>query len=170
MRSLILAAALALCAPAAAIAQSQTPASETQAHVTLIGPAGETRTVTVAELAAMPRTRVSLSIHGTNHVFDGVALTRLLASIGAPTGESLRGPALANIVIVSARDGYKVVLSLAETDPGVRASAIILADRVDGAPIDARDGPFRLVVENDLRPARSARMVERIEVRSMACP
>jgi hypothetical protein len=27
----------------------------------------------------------------------------------------------------------------------------------------AADGPFRLVIEDDLRPARSARQIERIE-------
>jgi hypothetical protein len=165
LRSFILAAALSLLAPAATFAQGRTKAAETQTHVTLVGATGSTRSVTAADLGAMPRARVSLFIHGTVHVFDGVPLTHLLASVGAPTGQSLRGPALANVVIVSARDGYKVALSLAETDPGMRASAIILADTVDGAPIDANDGPFRLVVENDLRPARSARMVERIEVR-----
>ena len=53
---------------------------------------------------------------------------------------------------------------LAETDPGTRAGKVLLVDRADGAPLAAGDGPFRIVVSDDLRPARSARMVEKIEV------
>ena len=57
-----------------------------------------------------------------------------------------------------------MVVSLAETDAVTRAAKMIVADREAGAPLKAEEGPFRLVIEDDLRPARSARQVERIEV------
>jgi hypothetical protein len=53
-------------------------------------------------------------------------------------------------------------IGLAEADPGARPNAIIIADRVDGAPLDAREGPYKMVIEGDLRGARAARMVRRI--------
>jgi hypothetical protein len=59
-----------------------------------------------------------------------------------------------------------VVLGLAETDPGVRSEKILLADRAEGAPLPANEGPFRLVIEGDLRPVRSARMVKAIAVQA----
>jgi hypothetical protein len=69
---------------------------------------------------------------------------------------------------VSARDGYQVVVSLAETDAVTRTARMIVADREAGAPLKSDDGPFRLVVEDDLRPARSARQVERIELLNLS--
>jgi DMSO/TMAO reductase YedYZ molybdopterin-dependent catalytic subunit len=39
---------------------------------------------------------------------------------------------------------------------------------MDGKPVPDAEGPLRLVVDGDLRPARSARMVEKIEVRRLA--
>ena len=67
-------------------------------------------------------------------------------------------------MLVTGQDGYRVALGLAEADPGVRADKIILADRVDGHAIEGKDGPIRLVVEGDLKPARSVRMVRSIAV------
>jgi hypothetical protein len=66
--------------------------------------------------------------------------------------------------VSGAADGYHVVLALAETDPAMRPNRIILADRCNGAAMAAPEGPFRMVVEGDLRPARSARQVTSIAV------
>jgi len=133
--------------------------------VTLRGPTGQTRSVTAAELAAMPHQSASLvNEHGPAKRYEGVALTDLLQSVGAPAGKTLRGPALADIVVVTASDGYRVALGLGEIDPGVRSEKILLADRVEGAPLPGGEGPFRLVIEGDLRPVRSARMVTAIAV------
>ncbi|MBL8551541.1 MAG: molybdopterin-dependent oxidoreductase [Hyphomonadaceae bacterium] len=173
LRTLILAAALALSAACATV-QPAPPAHEHAAATTpandsvlLVGPSGQSN-LTRADLATMPRKTIRMSIHGADHVFEGVALTDILARVGAPSGQSLRGPALASVVLVTSRDDYRVALSLAETDAGIRTTGVILADTMDGAPISAEDGPFRLIVEGDLRPARSARMVTRIEVRTLA--
>jgi hypothetical protein len=135
--------------------------------VTLRGPEGQVRSVSAAELAAMPHQSATLaSEHGAPKHYDGVPLTDLLQSVGAPAGKGLHGPALADFVVVSAKDGYRVVLGLAETDPGVRTEKILLADRAEGAPLPPTEGPFRLVIEGDLRPVRSARMVTSIGVQT----
>ncbi len=134
--------------------------------VTLKGVMGESKIVSAQAFAAMPHATVTASEHGRSAAYDGVPLSALTALVGAPQGEALRGPAMADIVVVTAADGYRVALSLAETDPAVRADRIILADRADGHPLDAREGPYRLVVEGDKRPARSARNVQSIEVRA----
>jgi hypothetical protein len=135
--------------------------------VSLRGPEGQQRSVSLADLAAMPHQSATLaSEHGPAKRYDGVPLTLLLQSVGASAGKALRGPALANMVVVSAQDGYRVVLALAETDPGVRSEKILLADRAEGAPLPANEGPFRLVIEGDLRPVRSARMVKAITIQA----
>lgn len=134
------------------------------------GSAGQTASLDAAAVAALPRVSVPLSIHGADHVFEGPLLLDVLKAVGAETGRDLRGPALAQAVIVRATDGYAVVFGLAELDPGTRPNRIILADRMDGAPLPTEDGPYRLVAEGDLRPARSARQVTSVEVRRLAEP
>lgn len=136
----------------------------------LKGPAGQTATVGAADLASLPRVKVALAGHGETHLYEGPLLIDVLARVGAPTGKAIHGPTMADVVLVRAEDGYEVAFGLAELDPGTRPNRVILADRVDGAPLLARDGPFKIVVEGDLRPARSARMVREIEVLDLAGP
>ena len=81
-------------------------------------------------------------------------------------GDSLRGKALANYVVVTGSDGYKSVLALGEIDPVFHPGEVIVADGIDGKPLDAHDGPFKLVVTEDKRPARSVRNLISIELRS----
>jgi hypothetical protein len=136
--------------------------------LTLSGQAGQKATITAAELATMPHAHISVKQHGQIRSYDGVILGDILARVGAPRGEAIKGPELATVVRFTARDGYQVVLDLAETDPITRSARVIVADREAGAPLKPEEGPFRLVTEDDLRPARSARQIERIEVVNLA--
>ena len=132
--------------------------------IALHGPDGQAATLSAADLAALPHVSVTATQHGKTSTFDGVPLGDIVAKVGAAQGKAVHGPELATVIRITAKDGYQVVLGLAETDPATRAGKVILADRADGAPLKAEDGPFRIVVSDDLRPARSARMVEKIEV------
>ncbi|HEV7386867.1 MAG TPA: molybdopterin-binding oxidoreductase [Phenylobacterium sp.] len=132
--------------------------------LSLSGEAGQHASLTAAQFAALPHLHVQVMQHGQHHTYDGVLLSDLLARVNAPHGEGIKGRELATVVRVSARDGYQVVVGLAETDAVTRAGKMIVADREAGAPLKAEEGPFRLVIGDDLRPARSARQVERIEL------
>ena len=134
----------------------------------LTGLNGQTATLSEAQIAAMPHMALTVSVEGKTTAYSGVPLSSLLALVGAPSGKALKGPDLADVVVVSAKDGYIVALSLAETDPMVRKEAILLADRADGAALPAGQGPYRLVIEGDLRGARMARMVTGISVKRLA--
>lgn len=140
------------------------PAPATAQTLALKGPAGQAITLTAAEIGALPRVSIAFDAHGQKHTYEGPLLIDVLAKAGAPTGKALRGPALAQAVVVRASDGYAVVYGLAELDPGTRANRVILADKVDGAALGAKDGPFKVVAEGDLRPARGARLVTAIDV------
>jgi len=96
-----------------------------------------------------------------------VPLAALLARIGAPQGQALRGPAFSLAVVVRARDGYVATLALAETDAGMREAPVLLAERRAEGPLPPEEAPFRLIVGGDLRPGRSARQVQRIELRDL---
>ncbi len=81
-------------------------------------------------------------------------------------GKLLRGKAMAMYVLVTARDGYRVVFALPELDPDFSDASkqIILADTADGKPLSEKQGPLRVVVPQEKKAARWIRMVETIEV------
>ena len=121
-------------------------------------------------LAAMPRVSVTAAAHHEPpSQWQGVALQSILQKISAPSGEKLRGHAMTTIVRITAPDHYQVVFSLAELDPMLGNEQVILADTQDGHSI-AKDGPYRIVVPGDKRPARWIRNVTTIEVINTALP
>src|ERR1700754_113831 len=118
-------------------------------------------------LAAMPRMTVQAGAHGdAPSAWEGVALVEVLRAEGAPLGKALRGDALANYVRVTATDGYQVVFGLGELDSDMGAAKVVLVDRHEGKPLDEKEGPLRVVVVGDERPARWVRSVETIELLS----
>jgi DMSO/TMAO reductase YedYZ molybdopterin-dependent catalytic subunit len=120
----------------------------------------------VVDLKKMPRKTLSVvNPHNKKtETYEGVLLEELLHRAGVPQGEQLRGPAMATYVIAGAEDGYRVVFSLAELDSGILESEVIAADTMDGAPLGAKEGPFRLVAPHEKRPARWVRMLKSIKV------
>jgi hypothetical protein len=143
---------------------SSAVAAEDSYSVSLIGLDGQRSTLTLPELDALPRVKISVSQHGASHVFEGALLSDVLAKVGAPAGKAIRGVELSDVVIIEARDGYKVVLDLAGIDSAMRTERVILADHMDGSGLDVNVGPLQLVVEGDLRPARAVGMVSAIRL------
>jgi outer membrane receptor protein involved in Fe transport len=142
-------------------AQAAAPAAATLA---VDGAVSTPLALTPAHLKAMPRTTVSVQEEGRAVTYEGVLVGELLKRAGAPLGGELRGNAVATYVLASASDGYQVVFSLAGLDPAFTGSDIIVADLIDGQPLFAKQGPFRIIAPKDTRASRSIRMLERIEV------
>jgi DMSO/TMAO reductase YedYZ molybdopterin-dependent catalytic subunit len=97
-------------------------------------------------------------------IYEGVPLAALLLKAGVPHGDQLRGAAMSMYVIVEAADDYRVIFSLAELDSSFQDSDILLADTMDGMPLAPDQGPFKLVVPHEKRPARWSKMVKSIVV------
>jgi hypothetical protein len=136
-----------------------------QDHALVVGgDVTQALTLKPAELKGMPRTKVTVSEQGRDIEYEGVLVGELLKRAGAPVGRDLSGKAVASYVRASARDGYQVVFSLAELDPGFTSNDIIVADTIDGKPLFDYQGPLRIVAPHDKRGARSIRMLEKIEV------
>jgi DMSO/TMAO reductase YedYZ molybdopterin-dependent catalytic subunit len=89
----------------------------------------------------------------------------LLAKLGVPHGKDLMGKALAQYVVATGLDGYKSVVALGEIDPEFHPGQVLVCDGMDGKPLGAT-GPFRLVVTEDKRPARSVRNLVSLEVKT----
>ena len=150
--ALILLASVAL-APCQVLAQT----------MVLQGAGGQTVALEAADLLSFPQETVDLQSHGAVVTYAGPLLFELLGLAGAPESAEMHGAALDRAVRITASDGYQVVLSLGETDPGLRAARVIVA-----APpaLVGEDRPagFRVIVEDELRPARSVHGVTRIEI------
>ena len=148
--------------------QAAGPAVRVPAEVVLrvSGAVSQPLALSLQDLAAMPRTKVTAQEHDATATYEGVSLTEILQKAGAPLGKELRGKAMASYVLVTARDGYRVVFALPELDPDFTDTSqrIILADTADGHPLPEKQGPVRIVVPQEKKGARWIRMVESVEV------
>lgn len=154
-RSIALAALLLLTAGGA---QAQT------ADLQVAGLDGKACPQSTAALADLPRAKAMLRAGDKATAYDGVLLSAVLKACGVPSGPRLHGKPVASVVVVTAADGYRVVLSLPEVDASFRDGVIILADRKADGPLAADEGPYRLVIDADKRPERSIRQVVSIKV------
>ena len=114
------------------------------------------------------RKRVTVEIEGKPVTYEGVPLSTVLSRANVKLGAEARGALMARYVLLTAADGYRVVLSISEVDPFLTDQVMLLADRRDGEPLPEAEGPLRLVVAADKRHRRWIRQVSRIEVRSVA--
>ena len=165
----LIAACLFLTIQFAAAQQAPAPAAASSNDVlSLLASAHDPLRLTAAELKALPHTSVTFHNAHTNadETYAGVRLADLLAKMGAPLGSDLRGKALSDYVVATGSDGYKAVLALGEVDPSFHPGEVIVADTMEGKPLDAHSGPFKLVVTEDKRPARSVRNLVSIELKS----
>jgi hypothetical protein len=103
---------------------------------------------------------VSITVHNAHtnadETYSGVPIDLLLIAARAPLGDQLHGKAMTMGVVARGSDGYEVLLSLAEIDPAFHSGDVIVADAMDGKPIE-KNGPLQLVVSEDKRPARWVR-------------
>ena len=119
-----------------------------------------------ATLAPLPHVTITVyNEHAkANQTFTGVPLSALLIQLGVP--ESPHGKDFRLYLVAAGSDGYQVVYSLGEVLPSVHDGTVIVADTLDGKPIDA-SGPLQLVTTGEKRPARWVRNLVSIDVRSI---
>lgn len=164
--SVLLVAGLSACAAAGPPRGTATPAhAEHGGHASEpMSPSPVVVPLDEATLAKLPRESAKASAHGQDLDCEGVSLAGLLRATGAMPADPLRGPQLARYVLVGAHDGYRAIYSLAELDPSLTDHRVLLVDRCGGKPLNAEDGPLRLIAPSDTRPARWVRQVKSITV------
>ena len=126
---------------------------------------GKSITLSPEEFAALPHKSISVfNAHSkVNERYSGVSLPDLLAKVGVPLGEQVRGKVFMTGVIAEGTDNYQVLYALAETDPSIHAGDVIVADAVDGHKLD-KDGAFKMVSTEEKRPARWVRNLKSVTV------
>ena len=140
------------------------PTASAPTTLTIAGDVATPLSLTAADLKGLPRTKVEVKDEGRIAVYEGVL-------VGETPEEGRRAgwqrPARqrrGHLRPASATDGYQVVFSLPELDNSFTSNDIIVADTIDGKPLFAYQGPWRIVAPKDARGARSIRRLERLEV------
>lgn len=141
-----------------------------QAALRIETAAGTSRSYTRAALEALSSdTLRAAGAHMTPATYRVIPLDRLLAESGLVL-DSIRGRELGQVVLADARDGYRVVFSLGELAPALGARRVFVAFRRNGEALPDADGPFRLLVPDDMRASRSIRQLETLRVVTVAPP
>jgi hypothetical protein len=125
---------------------------------------GKQTVLTRADIKTLRHVKITTSAHGEAATFEGVLLRSVLEKGGIVLGEALRGKAMASCLLVEAADGYRVVIALPELDAGFSDKQVILAFLKDGKPLDAKEGPYRIVIPDEKRMARWVRQVTTLKI------
>ena len=126
--------------------------------------------INAASLAGFPRVTIqAIDEKGHTSTYTGVSLHDVLVKAGAPTGEPVRGKAMLSTIVVSAADNYHVVFALPELDPSYTDHVAVIAETVDGKPLNDA-GPYRLIVPFEKRQARWVRQMTSVDLVNITPP
>lgn len=139
--------------------------SSAQPAVAVRGLSASAANLTLADLAKMPRQTVTLTDQDKPVTYEGVLLMDVLAKVSLPLGEAFHKTGASYYLQVDAADGYKAVIAWAELDPSFTDRKIYLMTRRDGKPLDATEGPFRLLVPEEKRGARGVHQVTALTIK-----
>jgi len=136
--------------------------------LTVDGAVAHPLTLTTSDLAALPQSDVHVAYltgHGPEDAtYSGVTLWSLIEKAGLEDAFKDRRSHSAHYLLLSASDGYQVVLGLGEIDPDLEGKSALIALKRDGQPIDPKD-VFRLALPGDKHGARNMHAITRIELK-----
>ncbi len=133
-------------------------------QLTVQSESGKQTVLVRADIEALPHVKVTTSASGSSTTFEGVPLKALLEKAGVGFGETMKGKRMASCLLVEAADGYRVVIALPEIDPAFTDKQVVLAFLKDGKQLDAKEGPYRIVIPDEKRMARWVRQVTTLKI------
>lgn len=170
-RTLLASLLVALVAWASFVEQAKSATWVDPEILTINGVVPKPQKLTAADLAKLPRRSVPIkAADGSVTTYEGPILSDVLALAGVVFGPELKGPALANYVVVTGADKFRVVFALPELDSSFTDRVILLADKRDGKPLSAAEGPLRSIVPDEKRRSRWVNQVVTLTVLSAPVP
>ncbi len=184
-RRILLLATVLLGAPAATFAQapvdtaSQSPMGDEVHHpakpsvpssaLQVTVPGHPAATFSPADLAALPQ--VTVAVHNAHTKADesytGPLVADVLAKAGFVLSEATQHAVLDAYLLAGGTDGYFVLFSAAELQPGLHKTQAIVALTQSGKPL-ARTGAFQLIEPADVKPARWVRNLQSLTITPVA--
>lgn len=135
-----------------------------------------TGTLNVEQLASLGEITVTWPKGEGASEWRGVPVSSVLAHLGLePDKEVCEGvdakvkrAGLRKALVVSARDGYQTVFSMAELFEAFGGGQVFLVWKKAGQPMDAQEGPFRILATEDKKPSRCVYQVTTFTVVDLA--
>jgi hypothetical protein len=120
--------------------------------------AGQTATLSVADLQAMPQKTVQVHNAHTNmdESYTGIAVDELLKRYGVTLDGAGAQQVYHSYVIATGTDKYHVLFSASELQSSLHTGDAILAISMDGKSLGA-DGDIKMVLPGERKPARWVR-------------
>ena len=177
MKRLVLGTALLLPVALNVIVTAQMPdhagmpmkKSVASTELLVTGIAGTTRTLTTADVKALPH--VTVTVHNAHsnkdESYSGVPVKELLGMVEPASGAVPRASTNMTAVIAGATDDFHVVLAFCDINPDCRTGQAIVADMQDGATL-TKDGAFKLILTEDKKPGRWVRNLSSLTVKNVA--
>lgn len=171
---LALFAPVATLAPASATAQQPMHHQRAEARPStslMIHAGGQSLTLSVADLKALPQITVNVyNAHSKqNQTYTGPLVADVLAKADLRLSEQTQHHILDSYAVATGTDGYFVVYSGAELQPGLHKAQPIIAIAESGKPLTT-SGAFQLIDPSDVKPARWVRNLDSLTVVPVTAP
>lgn len=152
---------------ASIVAEVASTLAEDMPRLRIDGAVSQALTLSASDLAALPQSDVRVAYltgHGPEDaVYSGVLLWSLLEKAGIDAVLKDKKARAAHLLMLTARDGYRVAISIGEIDPDLEGKAAIVALKRDGTAVDAKE-VFRIALPGDKHGARNMHALTHIEV------
>jgi hypothetical protein len=136
-------------------------------QLTVEAEGGKQIVLTKSDIESLPHIQLTIPASQDSAApvrYEGVAVKSVLEKAGVEFGHSLRGKRMASCLLVEAADGYRVVIALPEIDPDFNDKQVVLAFAQNGKPLDAKEGPYRIVLPDEKRMARWVKQVTTLKI------
>ena len=132
---------------------------------------GHAITLSLADLQAMPQTTVTaFNAHNKQtETYSGPLVADVLAKAGLSLSGATQRQVLDSYVLASGTDGYFVIFSGVEVQPGLQKTQTIVAIARSGQPLSVT-GAFQLIDPADAKPARWVRNLNALRVMAVSDP
>ena len=138
--------------PFYSLAEDESPADDDKQVLTVTNRSEPPIAFSAADIEKLPH----VDLRVKDRVYSGVPLAEFLRAAGV-IWEGKCSPLLTCYVVVEGADGYRVLFSIPEIDPGQCHKMVLLADRCDGAPLSKAEGPYETIEEDAKQHGRCVR-------------
>lgn len=115
-------------------------------------------------LSALPlHAAEAVSKDGEKHRYAGPRVIDVLHAGCPALADANKRDRVGLVVRATGADGYRAAMALMEADSTFSRAPAILALTLDGEPLDAHEGPVKLIMPGDLRQGRHVRGVNVLE-------